>query len=1075
MITRKERISLLEEERTIHKMKLSNARLKRGTALFSTSLLVGLLAFPTYTETVKATELDKDQAEANEVEKDIEVAEGETVAVESETSGVTQDNLNDALSEEKEIEKEQKINEFKQLVSQEIFDAITFETLSLEDVDQLVDNALLTADANQTSAEESADGEASEDLVDEESTEVAVETNTEDPAEEQASEIQPETPEAVEETEEAVEVIETETPEAELAEVDSVPEEVSETEEQAATEDIIVEIEEGKTEAEIPEDSVVEENTKSEETVSDEKAASEEAPKEQEKEQVVEAEVQAEVPKARIMVATTSATVVKETTAEKKIHVVKSGDTLNKIASTYGVSVNDLIGWNNITNKNVIKVGQQIYINQQAPKQKQLENISTAQTAEQFIATVGSFASEVAAKNNLYASVMIAQAGLESGWGSSSLSKAPNNNLFGIKGSYNGESVTMYTKEYSTATGWVNIPQNFKKYPSYAESFQDNANLLKNGTSWNSNYYSGAWVSNTSNVYEATAWLEGRYATDPTYAAKLNNLIKLYNLIRFDVASPGSGNTGDTGSTPSTPVMPTPSENENTNPETGTTSQYTIQSGDTLTSIAKKYNTSVASLKSMNNLKSDTIYVGQKLTVNGSAQGGSTPSTGTTTPNTGTSTGQYTIQSGDTLSGIARKYSTTVASLKSLNNLKTDTIYVGQKLTVNGAAQGGSTPSTGTTTTPNTGTSTGQYTIQSGDTLSGIARKYSTTVASLKSLNNLKSDTIYVGQKLTVNGAVKEESKPTTGTTTNTGTSTGQYTIQSGDTLSGIARKYSTTVASLKSLNNLKTDTIYVGQKLTVNGAAQGGSTPSTGTTTTPNTGTSTGQYTIQSGDTLSGIARKYSTTVASLKSLNNLKTDTIYVGQKLTVNGAVKEESKPTTGTTTNTGTSTGQYTIQSGDTLSGIARKYSTTVASLKSLNNLKTDTIYVGQKLSVNSTTNTTAPKQDTTVTNLDAVYTVKSGDTLTGIGNKYSVSIADLKSWNSLNSDAIYVGQKLAVKVGSSSTPTNSSTSSASKKHTIASGDTLSGLALTFNISVAQLKEWNNLTSDLIFVGQQLAIK
>ncbi|MBM6616073.1 LysM peptidoglycan-binding domain-containing protein, partial [Desemzia sp. RIT804] len=73
-----------------------------------------------------------------------------------------------------------------------------------------------------------------------------------------------------------------------------------------------------------------------------------------------------------------------------------------------------------------------------------------------------------------------------------------------------------------------------------------------------------------------------------------------------------------------------------------------------------------------------------------------------------------------------------------------------------------------------------------------------------KSLNSLKSDTIYVGQKLTVNGAAKEESNPSSDNT-----STAQYTIQSGDTLSGIARKYNTTVANLKSLNNLKSDTIY--------------------------------------------------------------------------------------------------------------------------------------------------------------------------------------------------------------------------------------------------------------------------
>ncbi|MBM6616054.1 LysM peptidoglycan-binding domain-containing protein, partial [Desemzia sp. RIT804] len=675
VITRKERISLLEKERTMQKMKCSNANLKRGTALFSTSLLVGLLAFPTYTETVEATELDKDQLVSNEAEKDIEVVEGETVAVETEANDELEDGNNDNLSEEKEIEKEQKIKEFKKLVSQEIFDAITFEGLSLEDVDQLIDNALLSAEESGTLEIE---------------TEVAIETElaTEEETilEEVATEVQVETSEAVEETETAVEVVESSasTFEAELVEENSGTEEaneIEETEEMAETaeteavSEVIEEVEEEKIPTEVIEDSAIEEAVEIEETVSEE--------------QVVEVEAQVEASKATTMMATTSAPITKETkttavttkNAEPIIYVVKSGDTLNKIAANYGVSVNDLMTWNNISNKNVIKVGQQLSVNQQAPKKEELEEISKSQTPEQFIASVGAFASEVAAKNNLYASVMIAQAGLESGWGSSSLSKAPNNNLFGIKGSYNGESVTMYTKEYSTAGGWINIPQNFKKYPSYAESFQDNANLLKKGTSWDPNFYAGAWVSNTSNVYEATAWLEGRYATDPTYAAKLNNLIKLYNLTRFDVTSSDSnGNTGDngnTGGTPSTPVTPNPSENDNSNTGTGNTSQYTIQSGDTLTSIAKRYNTTVANLKSLNNLKSDTIYVGQKLTVNGTVQEESKPSTGdnSNSGNTESSTTQYTVQSGDTLTGIARKYNTTVANLKSLNSLKSDTIY----------------------------------------------------------------------------------------------------------------------------------------------------------------------------------------------------------------------------------------------------------------------------------------------------------------------------------------------------------------------------------------------------------------
>ncbi|MGE7366934.1 LysM peptidoglycan-binding domain-containing protein [Desemzia incerta] len=1018
MITRKERIFLVEKEKTMQKNLCSNARLKKGTALFSTSLLVGLLAFPTYSEAVEANgnEADNSKTDTIEVEQNNTVAEGNEVAVETETSE-TATVADESPLEDQETAKEQLIVELKKLVTPEIFESIDFETLSIEDVDQLMDEALVAT----TEA----------DAVEEtEETEPAIELEEQEPSQDLNTD-----------TTEEIDVVVDETTEQNDAEVvsEAPVEEVTEVVEEEATKEVKPA---PVTETVKPEVAKVKEETP--------------APS-----------------KARTMMATTSA-VVKEEKAAPVVHVVKSGDTLNKISKQYGVSVNNLMTWNNISNKNVIRVGQKLTVNQQAssaPKEE-LKDINKSQTPAQFIETVASFASEIAAKNNLYASVMIAQSGLESGWGGSALAKSPNHNLFGIKGSYNGESVTMYTKEYSTSTGWINIPQNFKKYPSYAESFQDNANLLKRGTSWNPEFYAGAWVSNTSNVYEATAWLEGRYATDPTYAAKLNNLINEYNLTRFDVKQSGGSN----GNTPAPSIPETQKPVDNGNNNTENTSQYTVKSGDTLSGIARRYNTTVAKLKSLNNLKSDTIYVGQKLAVNGAVKEETKPSTGGNGSNTGSNTSSsYTVKSGDTLSGIARTYSTTVANLKSLNKLSSDTIYVGQKLAVSGQVKEETKPSAGTPSN-NTGSTATQHTVKAGNTLSGLAKQYGTTVANLKSVNNLKSDTIYVGQKLVIKGTANTETKPapSTGTGSNTGTSS--YAVKSGDTLSGIARKYNTTVVNLKSLNKLSSDTIYVGQKLAVSGTVKEEAKPSTGTPSS-NTGSSTTQHTVKAGNTLSGLAKQYGTTVANLKSINNLKSDIIYVGQKLTVTGTTNVVTKPAPSTSkeSNTGNAT-SYTIQSGDTLSGIARKHNTTVANLKSLNKLSSDTIYVGQKLTIQGTasSNSTAPapKQETVVSNLDVNYTVKSGDTLTAIANKYSVSVSDLKSWNKLSSDTIYVGQKLAVKVGTSSTVKPVASNS---KYTVTSGDTLSGIALANKVSIAQLKQWNNLSSDLIFVGQQLTVK
>lgn len=171
---------------------------------------------------------------------------------------------------------------------------------------------------------------------------------------------------------------------------------------------------------------------------------------------------------------------------------------------------------------------------------------SAVNTQQAFINQVAPSAKSLANSNNLYASVMIAQAIVESGWGGSDLSRSPNHNLFGIKGMYNGQSVTMPTWEYSEKNGWYQINAKFRKYPSFKESLGDNVTILKT-TSFSAGnyYYSGAWKSNTKSYKDATAWLTGRYATAPNYGSTLNSVIETYKLTQYD----SGGNNGG-GSTP---------------------------------------------------------------------------------------------------------------------------------------------------------------------------------------------------------------------------------------------------------------------------------------------------------------------------------------------------------------------------------------------------------------------------------------------------------------------------------------------------------------------------------------------
>lgn len=161
-------------------------------------------------------------------------------------------------------------------------------------------------------------------------------------------------------------------------------------------------------------------------------------------------------------------------------------------------------------------------------------SVSRNLTTQQFINEIGPDAQDVAYQNNIYASVMIAQAILETGSGNSTLSSPPNHNLFGIKGSFRGQKVTFNTQEDDGSGNWYTISSNFRKYPSYRESIEDYARLLRGGISGNSSFYAPVWKENAATYREATAWLTGRYATDIHYDVKLNALIEAYDLTAFD-------------------------------------------------------------------------------------------------------------------------------------------------------------------------------------------------------------------------------------------------------------------------------------------------------------------------------------------------------------------------------------------------------------------------------------------------------------------------------------------------------------------------------------------------------------
>lgn len=151
---------------------------------------------------------------------------------------------------------------------------------------------------------------------------------------------------------------------------------------------------------------------------------------------------------------------------------------------------------------------------------------------------------------------------------------------------------------------------------------------------------------------------------------------------------------------------------------------YIVKKGDSLYSIANKYNTTVDELKRINNLTSNILSIGQVLKL---------PSDKASNVEKEENTISYTVQKGDSLYSIARKYNTTIDRIKDLNNLTTNLLSIGQVLLI--------------PTDTNLETT---YTVQKGDSLYSIAKKYNTTVDRLKQLNNLTSNLLSIGQILIV-------------------------------------------------------------------------------------------------------------------------------------------------------------------------------------------------------------------------------------------------------------------------------------------------------------------------------------
>lgn len=550
-----------------------------------------------------------------------------------------------------------------------------------------------------------------------------------------------------------------------------------------------------------------------------------------------------------------------------------------------------------------------------------------------FISQICGYATEVAAANDLYASVMMAQAILESGWGASTLTTTANN-MFGIKGSYNGQYVTMDTYEDDGSGNYYLISAKFRKYPSLKESFEDNAYVLRN-TSFSSGnyYYSGAWKSNTTSYTQATAWLQGRYATDTSYASKLNNLISTYNLTQYDTGSSnaGGGNSNETIVSDETAI----------NQQMKTTSSMNIRSDASISasitgSLAANTTFTATATKTGTSVNGNTTWY--KISGKGWVSGAylTKVSTDSSNNNSGSgNTGSDNSNSGTTLN---KKMKTTEAM-----NIRSSASTSGS---VVGSLSKGTTF---TATSMKTGTSVNGnknwYYVSGKGWVSGA---YLTEVTNNNASEAEKEDnSSSINQKMKTTAALNVRSDASTSSRVVT-------TLGQGVTVTVTAKKNGTSVEGNKTW-------YYVSGKGWVSGAyltTTSSSSNNSGSTTTNQKMKTTEILNVRSdastSSSITGSLSKGATVTVTATKTGTTVNGTnkwYYVSGKGWVSGAYLTAASSGSSNTNTSSSSTKTHTVKSGDSLWSLAQKYNTSISQIASWNKINSSyTIYVGQKLIV-----------------------------------------------------------------------------------------------------------------------------
>lgn len=515
--------------------------------------------------------------------------------------------------------------------------------------------------------------------------------------------------------------------------------------------------------------------------------------------------------------------------------------------------------------------------------------------------------------------------------------------------------------------------------------------------------------------------------------------------------------------------------------------EHNVLSGESIAKIARKYDISAQEITELNGLKSTRtklrrgnplklpLSVASYEEINLAAK-----ESGSYYPLDGSIDLVHYVSRGESLFRIARKYGVSVENLVDLNSLssKNSTLNIGQKLIVSVKEDSEEeVDDDGVNEIASTGSASVNpkldkaivvsHRVKYGENISEIASMYDTDVDKIKKDNRLKSNSLRSGTNLKIVTLVNPESLKNNNVANDK--QIAFHYVRRGETLGRIASKYDMSVSDIQRENSLRGSKIYPGQKLKIQKTVGGNTREEVNiaSVSKPTNSESNIQvHSVNKGESLYNISRRYNISVSDLKSMNNLSSDYIYEGQKLKLID---------NGTLPSTSNNFAKHSVKRGETLGQIAENYGVLAQQIRNWNNISGSRIYPGQKLLIQS--DKADIVQSSTPKKVE-YHTIRKGETLSSIASKYDVSINEIKSWNSIDGVNIKAGDRLALNADMMSKGSNSVKNESSNPiyYNLKKGENLAIVASKFGISVDQIQKLNsNVNPRRLQIGQKIRVK